>query len=78
MATVEDFSMAVLTVNFDLDLWKLVKFGAEAEHLCQLQSFITRKAQLTPWLARDSAATWRISLKFFFAATIEALTCAAT
>jgi len=39
---------------------------------------INKKAQLTPWLARDSVAIWRISLKFFFAAAIEALTCAAT
>jgi len=37
-----------------------------------------KKAQLTPWLARDSAATWRIILNSATAAGIEALTCAAT
>jgi len=33
-----------------------------------------KEVQLTPWLALASAAIWRISLKFFFAAAIEALT----
>jgi len=35
-----------------------------------------KKAQLTPRLARDSVATWRLSLKLDTAAAIEGLTCA--
>jgi len=41
---------------------KQVNFMAENEkkHLEQQKN---KKAQLTPWLARDSVATWRIRLK---------------
>jgi len=37
-----------------------------------------KKAELTPELARDRAATWRLILNLDSSAAIEGLTCAAT
>jgi len=42
------------------------------------EQFNNKKAQLTPWLVRDSGATWPLSFELDTAAAIEALTCAAT
>jgi len=42
------------------------------------EDMTSQKAELTPGLARDRAATWRLIMNFDSSAAIECLTCAAT
>jgi len=40
--------------------------------------YVNKKAELTPGLARDRVATWRLIMNWDSLSAIEALTCAAT